>query len=313
MHVRNLLLSFATSLLALLLCVSANGQSLVSGDVTGTITDPSGAVVPNATVSVTNNATGQTQTATTNSSGAYRFSLLPPGGYTVSAAASGFQNSSRNITVVVGQASAVSLQLTVGSSSQTVEVSAEGGVVQTQNGNISTTFSPEQVQIVPNPGNDLSYIVQSAPGAVMNTQAGYGNSATFGLPGTSNLFTYNGMNENDPFLNLNNSGATNLLLGQNDVDEVTVVNNGYSPQYGGLAGANVNYVSRSGTNNFHGNANYFWNGRAMNANSWFDKQAQISSGLSNRPPFDNANQWSASVGGPIIKNKTFFFVDYEGL
>src|SRR5438309_11313426 len=124
MHVRNLLLSFA-SLMFALLCVLASGQSLVSGDVTGTITDPSGAVVPNATVSIINNATGQTQTATTNSSGAYRFSLLPPGGYTVNAAASGFQNSSRNITVVVGQASAVSLQLTVGSSSQTVEVSAE--------------------------------------------------------------------------------------------------------------------------------------------------------------------------------------------
>jgi hypothetical protein len=79
----------------------------------------------------------------------------------------------------------------------------------------------------------------------MNTQAGYGNSATYGLPATSNLFTVNGMNENDPFLNLNNSGATNLLLGRNDIQEATVVNNGYSGQYGGLAGANVNYVTRA--------------------------------------------------------------------
>ncbi|HZP63061.1 MAG TPA: hypothetical protein VFB28_06550, partial [Terriglobales bacterium] len=128
-----------------------------------------------------------------------------------------------------------------------------------------------------------------------------------GLPGTSNLFTVNGQNENDPFLNLNNSGATNLLLGQNDVQEATVVNNGYAGQYGQLAGANVNYVTKSGTNNWHGNANYFWNGRVMNANNYFNKQSGIDR------PFVNANQWGASLGGPIIKNKTFFFVNTEGL
>jgi hypothetical protein len=300
-------------LLAGIFSISAAGQSLVSGDITGIITDPTGAVVPNATVTLRNKATGQTPTATTNSAGIYRFSLLPPGQYIVSASASGFQNAERGVTVAVGQATAANLQLAVGSSSQTVEVSAESGVVQTQNGNITTTFTQEQVALVPNPGNDLSYIVQTAPGAVMNTQAGFGNSSTFGLPATSNLFTINGMNENDPFLNLNNSGATNLLLGQNDVQEVSVVNNGYSTQYGGLAGANVNYVTKSGTNNWHGNAIYYWNGSTLNANSWFNKQAQIAGGVSNRQPFDNANQWAASVGGPIRKDKTFVFVDFEGL
>ena len=313
MRARKILLPFLIAIITAFLAIGAAAQSLVSGDVTGVVSDPSGAVIPSATVTLKNNGTGQTQNATTNQSGIYRFSLLTPGQYTVTVNASGFQNAERNVTVVVGQATSTNVQLAVGSSSQTVEVTAEGGLVQSENGNISTTFTPEQVQLVPNPGNDLSYIVQTAPGAVMNTQAGYGNSATFGLPATSNLFTVNGMNENDPFLNLNNSGATNLLLGQNDVQEVSVVNNGYSAEYGGLAGANVNYVTKSGTNNWHGNANYFWNGRAMNANSWFTKQSQIASGLPNRPTFDNANQWSAAVGGPIIKNKTFFFVDYEGL
>ena len=300
-------------LLAGTLSIPVVGQSLVSGDIAGTITDPSGALLSNATVTVKNNGTGQTQTTTTNSSGGYRFSLLPPAQYTVSATASGFQTVEQGVTVAVGQAATLNLKLPVGGSSQTVEVTAETPVLQTQNGNISTTFSPEQVQLVPNPGNDLSYIVQTAPGAVMNTQAGFGNSATYGLPATSNLFTVNGMNENDPFLNLNNSGATNLLLGQNDVQEVSVVNNGYSAQYGGLAGANVNYVTKSGTNKWHGNANYFWNGSALNANSWFNKQAQLSNALSNRPPFDVANQWAAGVGGPIVHDKTFFWANYEGL
>jgi hypothetical protein len=102
------------------------------------------------------------------------------------------------------------------------------------------------------------------------------------------------------------SGAyVHLLLGQNDVQEATVVNNGYSVQYGGLAGANVNYVTKSGSNKFHGNANYFWNGRALNANNWFNNHSTPKVPR----PFDNANQWSASLGGPIVQDKTFFFVD----
>src|ERR1039457_4641228 len=87
--------------------------------------------------------------------------------------------------------------------------------VQTENGDIATTIVAEQLANLPNPGNDLSFVAQLAPGAVRNTQGGYGNFEVFGLPATSNVFTYNGQYDNDPFLNLNNSGATNLLLGQN--------------------------------------------------------------------------------------------------
>ena len=108
----------------------------------------------------------------------------------------------------------------------------------------------------------------------MNTGSGYGNFSSFGVSATSNLFTLNGMYDNDPFLNLNNSGATNLLLGQNEVAEATVVTNGYSGQYGGFIGANVNYITKSGSNNWHGNANYFWNGRVMNANNYFHTNYQ---------------------------------------
>jgi len=307
MSIRQIIFPFLTASIVVFLAIGAAAQSLVSGEVTGIVSDPSSAVIPKATVTLKNNGTGQTQTTETNQTGVYRFSLVSPGQYTVTVNASGFQNAERNVIVAVGQSTSMNMKLEVGTSSQTVEVTAEAGVVQTENGDVSTTFTPEQVQLVPNPGNDLSYIVQTAPGAVMNTQAGFGNSSMFGLPATSNLFTVNGMNENDPFLNLNNSGATNLLLGQNDVQEATVVNNGYSTQYGGLAGANVNYVTKSGTNTFHGNANYFWNGRTMNANNWFNNLNGV------KRPFDNVNQWSAALGGPIIHDKTFFFVDYEGL
>jgi hypothetical protein len=292
----------------LLYSVSSLAQSLTSGDVAGTVLDPSGAAVPGAAVSLTNKDTGAKQTQITSSTGAYRFALLNPGNYSVSATAPGFQSTQQNVTVSVGQASTANLKLNVASTETTVvEVTGGGNVVQTENGNVSTNITPEAIENLPNPGNDLTYYVQNAPGATMNTQAGYGNSAMFGISGTSNLFTVDGMNENDPFLNLSNSGATNLLLGSNDVREATVVNNGYSGEYGELAGANVNYVTKSGSNNFHGNAEYFWNGRVLNANDWFNNNAGAPR------PFDNANQWAASIGGPIRQNKTFFFVDTEGL
>ncbi len=303
-------MTFAFLLLSVLtfFSISSSAQSLTSGDIAGTVVDPSGAAVPNASVTLKNKETGSTQTDTTNATGAYRFSLLNPGDYSVSASSQGFQpTAEHDVSVTVGETATLNIPLSVAAASTTVEVSAGGSLVQTQGGNVSTNITPEMIANIPNPGNDLSYFVQTAPGATMNTQAGYGNSATFGISGTSNLFTEDGMNENDPFLNLNNSGATNLMLGANDVREATVVNNGYTGEYGELAGANVNYVTKSGGNKFHGNAEYFWNGSAMNANDWFNDHTGAPR------PFDNANQWAASVGGPIVKDKTFFFVDTEGL
>src|SRR5579871_229433 len=300
----------ALATLAALLMIWPAGawaQSLTSGDITGTVTDPSGAAVPNANVTLKSNDTGQTRSTTSNSTGGYRFALLSPGSYTVSSASQGFQASNQNVNVAVGQTTTVNISMQVATASQTVEVTAQGSAIQTDNGNVSTTLSPEIIANMPNPGNDLSFYVQTAPGATMNTQAGYGNSSTFGISATSNLFTVDGMNENDPFLNLNNSGATNLMLGANDVSTATVVNNGYSGEYGTLAGANVNYVTKAGSNKFHGNAEYFWNGSVLNANDWFLNNSGAPRS------FDNANQWAASLGGPIVKNKTFFFLDTEGL
>jgi len=143
--------------------------------------------------------------------------------------------------------------------------------------------------------------------ARMNTNGGYGNFSVFGLPGTSNLFTLNSQNDNDPFVNVNKSGAANLLLGANELAEVSVTANGYSAQYGQLAGANVNYVTKSGTNALHGNAKYYWDGRILNANDFFNN----ANGVPRQ--FVNANQWAASMGGPIKRDKTFFFVNNEGL
>jgi|HubBroStandDraft_1064217.scaffolds.fasta_scaffold02263_7 hypothetical protein len=285
----------------------AFGQSTTAGDIAGIVTDPTGAVVPGANVTLKGLSTGTTAVATTNAQGYYRFALLAPGQYTVTVTAAGFGKAEKATPAAIGQLTSVDFQLAVAEQTQTVEITENAATVQTENGDIATTIVSEQLANLPNPGNDLSFVAQLAPGAVMNTQGGYGNFEVFGLPGTSNVFTYNGQYDNDPFLNLNNSGATNLLLGNNDVAEVNVVVNGYSGQYGGLAGAQVNYVSKSGSNQFHGNAAWFWNGRIMNANDWFNNA------YGDSRPFDNVNQWAASFGGPIRKDKTFFFWNYEGL
>ena len=141
----------------------------------------------------------------------------------------------------------------------------------------------------------------------MNTGMGYGNFQTSGLPATSNVFTVNGENDMDPYLNLNNSGATNLTLGKNDLQEATVITNAYSGQYGQQAGVQVSYVTKSGTNQFHGNAEYWWTGRAMDANDYFNNLNGTSR------PFANNNEWADSFGGPIKKDKLFFFADNEGI
>jgi hypothetical protein len=302
----------ALLVVALLVAPSLMAQSLVSGDVAGTVTDPSGAVVPNATVTLKNNATGASHTTTSTSSGAYRFSLLPPGTYTVSAVAQGFSKAEETTAVNVGQATIANLKLAVGSSSQTVEVTSAAPLVNTDNAELSTNFDQNLVANAPNGGNDLTYIAQTAPGVNMNTGMGYGNFQTAGLPATSNVFTMNGENQMDPYLNLNNSGATNLMLGKNAVQEATVTTNAYGGQYGQQAGAQVSYVSKSGTNAYHGNANYWWTGSSIQANSWFN--GLVPQGTPANPtPFTNNNQWAASVGGPIKKDKLFFFADWEGI
>jgi hypothetical protein len=286
---------------------SLKAQSIISGDIAGIVTDSSGAAVTGAKVSIKSKSTDATQVTTTNSSGAYRIPLLKPGDYTLVVSSAGFEQASLSVSIAAGTVAAADVRLTVGSASQTVEVTAAAPILHTEAADLSTSFTMQQVQSLPNPGNDITFIAQTAPGTVMNTQSGYGNFSAFGLPATSNTFTVNGGYENDPFLNVNNSGATNLLLGNNDVSDVSVISNAYNASFGGLGGAQINETTRSGSNKFHGNVGYWWNGSVLNANNFFNNQTGT------KKPFDNVNQWAAAIGGPILHDKTFFFFNYEGL
>ena len=177
----------------------AQAQTNVTGALAGTVTDPTGSVVPAATVTATSLQTGRSQVTTTSGTGDYRFSQLTPGSYSVAVVAPGFEKAKQTVQVGLGSVAAANLVMTIGQASTTVEVEAsEVALVHTEDAQLTTQFSLEQIQNLPNPGNDLTFVAQTAAGSVMNTQSEYGNFSSFGLPGTANTFTINGGYDNDP-------------------------------------------------------------------------------------------------------------------
>jgi hypothetical protein len=283
-------------------------QTTTSGALAGVVTDQSNALIPDATVVLKDRTRGTAQATKTDRRGVYRFFFLVPGRYSLTVTHSGFREQTQTVAVVLGPAVSVNISLAIAEMATRIQVTAERPLIQAENGDFSATILQKQVSELPNPGNDLTYIVQSAPGVVMNTDVqGGANFSILGMPGFSYLHTLDGMNDNDNAVNLSQVGALILLLGQNQIQEASVVSTGYSGQFGGAAGGNVNYVTKSGSNQIHGNAQYYWNGRILNANNWFNNAF-------NEPrPFSIANQWAGSVGGSIKKDKFFFFFDTEGL
>jgi hypothetical protein len=302
------------SLAALLLASGlALGQTLITGDLAGRVTDPTGAAVANATVTIVSLDDASKRTITTDKSGAFRFSLLRPGFYSLTEDGSGLTASVPSVAINVGQASTINLVAKPTGSASTVEVTAQVSLLQKEDANISYTFSQQQIEALPIPGGDITNLAFSTPGVQLSTGGGYGNFSAFGLPGNSNVFTVNGSDLMDAYNNLANSGASNNVLGANELQEAAVVVNGYTGQYGRLAGAQVNYTTKSGTNQFHGNAIFYYNSSGFNANDWFIKKQQYQNGTVNAQPHAVGRQWAGSVGGPIWKDKIFFFFDDEGL
>lgn len=299
--------SLSALLIAITFANELRAQTTTSGGLTGVVTDQSGALVSNADVEIKDNSKGTTQSTKTDREGVYRFFFVAPARYTLTVTHQSFRSESRTVNVLLGPPVTVNVSLQIAQTSSEITVNSEAPLVQAENGDVSVTMNQRQVSEVPNPGNDLTYIAQTAPGVIMNTETGGPqNFSSLGMPGTSNVFTLDGMSENDNSLQASLVGSLNLLLGQNQIQEATVVSIGYSGQFGGAAGAMVNYITKSGGNRFHGNAQYFWNGTALNANDWF----YIANGV--RRPFDDANQWAGSLGGPIKRDKLFFFFDSEG-
>lgn len=306
---RTLSFVVATTILLGGLANNIFAQSLVSGQVDGRVTDATGAVVPDASVNMTSSDTGYNESTVSDASGVFHFALVKPGNYSIAVTKAGFSTTKRSVVVSLGQVVNVPVPLEIGGKVETIEISTSAPLLQTENANLATTVDRETIENIPSAGQDITNFAMTTPGVSLSTGAGYGNLTANGLPGTSNLYTVNGTDYNDPYLNLNNSGASNLLLGANELQEISVVTNGYTGQYGRMAGANINYTTKGGTNQFHGNAIWYWNGNALNANDWFSNATVPATPR----PHDVSNQWAGSIGGPIFKDKLFFFFDTEGL
>jgi hypothetical protein len=295
------------TLAALLAAPFAYSQTITTADVVGTVSDSSGAVVPNAKVTLRFIDTQETRIETTGGAGQFRFSLLHPGNYTIAAEAPGLKSDIERFALQLGQESAMNLTVKPQTTQEVIEVIAASAVLQTENANSTTSFNQAQIVDLPMSGADLTTLANTVPGVRVNVKGGSGNINANGVPGASFLFTLNGFDVMDPYNNLNNSGASNNTLGAGEVAEVAVVLNAYSAQYGRMAGGQENMISKSGSNSFHGALTYNYNDAILNANSFIKNYGGTPRGRA------DANQYSGNVGGPVIKNKLFFFFDTEGL
>jgi hypothetical protein len=317
---RHFLLSFL--LVAIVTCSESPAQSGTSSAISGTVMDPSGAALPDAAVTATEIDTKATRTVQTDSNGRFLFSQVNPGTYTVTVRATGFaQQTSRPIAVEVGRTAALNLNIAVSSASQTIEVTAQQTLLTLENPNTTTTIESGAISNLPNAGSDLTFVAQFAPGALMNTAGssndakaagGYGNVEYNGLPATSNGYILDGYDTNDPWLGLNIGLSTNLVLGLDAVDQVTVNTNSYSVDQGRYGASQVNYFTKSGTNKLHGDVYELWDGSLFSAENYF-LHANDTPGNITPKPRSNVNHFGFAVGGPIRRNKLFFFTADEGV
>jgi hypothetical protein len=302
---------------ACLLPVRALAQGETTSAIVGEVRDATNAVVPGATVTIANHETGLKRSAQTDGAGRFNFPQLKPGTYSVKVAARGFDpGQNDNVVSGLGQKQTVDFTLKVARSNEVVEVSSEAPIINPENANTSTTLNAPALENLPNPGGDLTYPLQFAPGALINTAGssndfvggsnGYGNVEFNGLPALSNGYIVDGLETNDPLTNLNSGLSTNLVLGLNSISEVTVNTLSYSVDQGRYGASQINYVTKSGTNQFHGNLYELWNGSLLNAADYFTNATP-----GNHKPGATVNHFGGSVGGPIASNKLFFFFDSE--
>jgi len=295
----------------------AFSQGETTSAIVGQVTDATNAAIPGATVTITNRETGLQRSAKTDDEGRFNFPQLKPGTYSVRVKAEGFDpQQNDNVFSGLGQKQTVNFGLKVTESKQTVEVSGEPSLVNPENPNTSTNLNAPALENLPNPGGDLTYPLQFAAGALINTAGssndfvggtnGYGNVEFNGLPALSNGYIVDGLETNDPLTNLNSGLSTNLVLGLNSISEVTVNTLSYAVDQGRYGASQINYVTKSGSNQFHGNLYELWNGSKFNAADYFTNATP-----GNHKPRSTVNHFGGSVGGPIVHDKLFFFFDSE--
>lgn len=294
-----------------LLGVTLLTAQAINGRLAGTVVDASDSGVPGASITITNQETQISLKLTTDTHGGYIAPALPPGSYTVRVAASGFRPTlSTDNVVSVAQTSRVDVRLEVGAVAETIEVRAQAAVVQSNTSDIGETIQQRQVQSLPLNGRIFSQLVQLVPGAVPRgvstapeSSSGAGartfiTSSVNGTPWSGTSYTIDGVNNSEPL-----NAFINIAPPLEAIEEFKVQTSNPSAEFGTFGGAVVNLTMRSGTNQIHGSLFEYLRNQALNARSFF---------AATKAPF-KTNQFGGTIGGPIIKNKAFFFADYQGL
>ena len=301
-HVAAILLTvFATSALMF-------GQATATAGLTGTVSDATGAVVPDATVTVKSQETGLTRNTTSNSSGNYRFDSLPPGNYSIKATKSGFAVSSASgVALAVGSTTTQNFSLKPGTESETVEVTAEAPIVDTSKTSVGLEINPRQIEDLPMNGRNFESLAYLAPGAKASapwdpTKARVAGVSINGSNGRNMNITINGVDDKD-----NTVGGPVMQLPLEAVQEFNIATNRFSAANGRSSGAAVNVITRSGSNQFHGSGYLFDTQTALNAND------KLNAAGGNPTPQFERQQFGGRFGGPIVKDKFFGFVAIERL
>jgi len=305
-------------ILAIIFCAPTLAQ-VAGGTLSGTVSDPNGAGIPQAKLEIKNVATGVERTVTTNADGFYTTVNLLPGSYQISITATGFNSETRHgVTMTVGSQITIDITLRVGTISNKVEVTAQVPDVQLQSSDISAVIMATTVRELPLNGRSWTDLAALQPGvSTIQTQPTFAVGADRGNRGFGQQLTISGArpqqnNYRLDGISLNDyaNGAPGSVLGGNlgvdAIQEFSVLTSNYSAEYGKTSGGVVNAITRSGTNEFHGSAYEFLRNSALDARNYFEDPTV------GKAPFKR-NQFGGGVGGPIVKNKTFFFADYEGI
>ncbi len=298
----------------MVMCVSPAYPQVTTGTISGTVKDATGAVLPGAELVILNEDTGVSRTVVSDEKGYYSAPLLSLGNYKVTASLPGFQTESRvGIELTLGRDAVVDMQLKVGSVNETVEVTGEAPLVQTHDATVGYLVQDTTIRDLPLNGRDLQQVILLNPSVAQAEYAGTGSAyagwgmkiSISGLRTEDNSFLLDGSFIAD-FSRHAPVGPSGALLGSETVREFQVLTNSFSAQYGRVLGGVFNAVSKSGTNDLHGDVYEFLRNDALDANLWENNRSGAG-----KPPF-RRNQFGATVGGPLVRSKTFFFANYEG-
>jgi len=299
--------------LAVLLSVGALAQTQLA-TVSGSITDPSGAVVPGVSVTIVGQGTGLKRSALTDTAGEYRLAGLPTGDYSLRIEKAGFQSQTREGVALTSAAEVmINSQLAIGDLSQQTTVSANAAAFDTTTSTVNEPLAEQSLAELPLDNRDLFSAVTLEPGVAPNPSSApsllsSGKSGQVVINGIRSNMTnvlIDGMDATDPVWGFSPAGASGFFLGLNELAEVRVLTQTFNAEYGGHGGAVIDMTTKSGSNQFHGSLWELHRDASIDAKNYFD--------LSNRPipPFVR-NQFGAGMGGPLAHNRTFFFVNYEG-